>query len=477
MPTEQTDSLDDPPTGPGAGMGPPLDALGLATDLYELRMAASYWKRGMTAPATFSLFVRRLPRNRRFLVAAGLDDALRAIERFRFDDDQLAWLSGLGFDREARAALADLTFDGDVWAVPEGTIVFPDEPLVEVTAPLPVAQLIETLVLNQITYQTAIASKAARCRLAADGRARLVDFAFRRTHGLEAGLAAARASAIAGFDGTSNTEAARRFGLEPVGTMAHSYVEAFPSEQAAFAAFLEDFPDHATLLVDTYDTGVGVERAIAAAGAAMAAADRAVRFGVRLDSGDLGQLAVEARARLDSAGHPQATIVASSSLDEHEIVRLVAAGAPIDVFGVGTRMGVSADAPSLDSVYKLVDHDGRPIMKLSPGKETRPGPKQVHRFADRGHDRLARRSESPPPGATALLEPVMVAGRRVGASAGSPAEIVAAARARFGAQLEALSDGVASIDPGPPYRVEISDALVELTRSTRRRLTEPEAGP
>ncbi|MEM9608369.1 MAG: nicotinate phosphoribosyltransferase [Actinomycetota bacterium] len=452
-------------------------ALGLSTDLYELRMAASYGKRGMVGSATFSLFVRRLPPGRRFLVAAGLDLALRGLEQFRFDDEQLAWLGGVGFDREALAVLAETSFDGDVWAVPEGTVVFAGEPLIEVTASLPVAQLVETLVLNQITYQTAIASKAARCRLAAVGQGRLVDFSVRRTHGLEAGLAAARASAIAGFAGTSNTEAARRFGLEVVGTMAHSYVEAFPSEQAAFAGLLEDFPDQATLLVDTYDTEVGLDRAIAAIRATGRTSERGRGSGVRLDSGDLGRLARLVRGRLDAAGLAEAAIVVSSSLDEYEIARLVADRAPIDVFGVGTRMGVSADAPSLDSVYNLVEYEGRPIMKLSPGKETTPGPKQVHRFTDLRRDLLAQRAEPTPAGATPLLEPVMAAGRRIGPGVGSPAEIVAAAMARFDAQLDALPDQFRSLEPGLAYRVELSEALTELTRSTRQRLTEAALGP
>lgn len=459
-----------PPSPASDGTSLQSDPLGLATDLYELRMAASYLKRAMTGSATFSLFVRRLPEDRRFLVATGLDDALRAVERFRFDDDQLAWLGRNGFDREARSALASVAFDGDIWAVPEGTIVFPGEPLLEVRAPLPVAQLVETVLLNQITYQTAVASKAARCRLAVDGQARLVDFSFRRTHGLEAGLAVARASAIAGFHGTSNTEAARRFGLDAIGTMAHSYIEAFPDERTAFDAFLQDFPEHATLLVDTYDSRLGIDRAIAAARAAHAGTGLAIRLGVRLDSGDLGALATEARHRLDAAGHPEATIVASGGLDEEEIARLLADGAPIDVFGVGTSMGVSADAPSLDSVYKLVEYEGRPVMKLSPGKETRPGPKQVYRFAEPGHDLLACRSEDPPAGAVALLEPVMVAGRRVGPAAASPPAIVDAARARFDTQLAALPPALRTLEPGAGHPVEVSDTLSALTRSTRQRL-------
>ena len=455
-------------TGRAAGTTPPVDRLGLVTDLYELRMAVSYLSRGMTAPATFSLFVRRLPPDRHFLVAAGLDDALRAIERISFNDDDLAWLGANGFEPGQLELLADVDLAVDVWAVPEGTIVFPGEPLLEVTAPLPAAQLVETVVLNQITYQSAIASKAARCRLAVEGRAQLVDFAARRTHGIEASLAVARAAAIVGFDGTSNVEAARRFGLTPVGTMAHSYVEAFEDERDAFAAFVEDFPDHATLLVDTYDTPTGVERAISIVDRAIESNDRTVNFGVRLDSGDLERLAKDARRRLDDAGHPGAVIVASSSLDEREIARLMRRGVPIDVFGVGTRMGVSADAPSLDTAYKLVAYDGRPVMKLSPGKETRPGPKQIHRAPNFARDRLATRNEPTTLGSLALLEPVMIGGERVTPMTADASEQVAAARARFDSQLDALPEPLRSLGLTRPYRVEVSPALAGLTARVRR---------
>ncbi len=434
-------------------------------------MAASYLSRGMTAPATFSLFARRLPPDRHFLVAAGLDDALRAIERISFDDEDLAWLRANGFEPDQVSSFADIAFSGDVWAVPEGTIVFPGEPLLEVTAPLPVAQLVETVVLNQVTYQTTVASKAARCRLAADGMAQLVDFSARRTHGIEASLAVARAAAIVGFDGTSNVEAARRFDLTPIGTMAHSYVEAFEDEQTAFAAFVEDFPDHATLLVDTYDTPTGIERAISTIDRAIEPNDRAVRFGVRLDSGDLELLARDARQRLDDAGYPDAVIVASSSLDEREIARLLRRGVPIDVFGVGTRMGVSADAPSLDTAYKLVAYDGRPVMKLSPGKETHPGPKQIHRAPNFARDRLATRNEPTTLGSIALLEPVMIGGERVTPVTAGPGDQVAAARARFDRQLASLPEQLRSLGLAAPYRVEVTPALAELTARVRRTIT------
>ncbi|GAB3355223.1 nicotinate phosphoribosyltransferase [Micromonospora halotolerans] len=332
---------------------------GLRTDLYELRMAASYLRRDMTEHATFSLFVRRLPRQRGFLVAAGLAEALAFLESFAFDDAELGYLRDVvGFDQAALTALAGLRFTGDVWAVPEGRVVFADEPLLEVTAPIAEAQLVETAVLNLITFHTTVATKAARCRLAAAG-AQLIDFAFRRTHGIEAGAGVARASAIAGFAATSDVEAAMRYGLAPSGTMAHSYVEAFPDERAAFRAFAADFPTNPIFLVDTYDTPAGVRAAVDV----IAELGLTGPVGVRLDSGDLGALARQTRAILDDAGLRQATIIASGSLDETVIAGLVAQGAPIDGYGVGTKMGVSYDAPSLDSAYKLVAYGGRPVRK------------------------------------------------------------------------------------------------------------------
>ena len=252
----------------------------------------------MNGSATFSLFARALPPNRGFLVAAGLDDVLRLLAEYSFDDDDLAWLATQHFDESARDALRRIRFTGDVWAIPEGHVVYPAEPLIEVTAPLPEAQLVETIVLNQITYQTAVATKAVRCRLAARGRGALFDFSLRRTHGIEAGMAVARATAIAGFAGTSNAEAARRFGLVAVGTMAHSYVKAFSSEIEAFTAFAEDFPDRTTFVVDSYDTLNGVATAVETT----RRTGNTGRLGVRLDSGDLLGLSKQTRRLLDAAG-------------------------------------------------------------------------------------------------------------------------------------------------------------------------------
>ncbi|MGR6320205.1 nicotinate phosphoribosyltransferase [Micromonospora soli] len=430
---------------------------GLRTDLYELRMAASYLRRGMTEPATFSLFVRRLPHRRGFLVAAGLAEALAFLEGFAFDDDELGYLREVvGLDQPTLAALAGLRFTGDVWAVPEGRVVFADEPLLEVTAPIAEAQLVETGVLNLITFHTTVATKAARCRLAA-GDAQLIDFAFRRTHGIEAGAGVARASAIAGFAATSHVEAARRYGLNPSGTMAHSYVEAFPDERAAFRAFAADFPTNPIFLVDTYDTPAGVRAAV----------DVITELGltgpmaVRLDSGDLAALARESRAILDEAGLRQAKIVASGSLDEDLIAALVAQGAPIDGYGVGTKMGVSYDAPSLDSAYKLVAYGDRPVLKLSPGKATLPGPKQVFRApAGAGGDLVGLRDESPPAERERLLVPVMRGGRRK--ESADPAGEVRAARDRFDADLAWLPEAARRLADPTPVAVTVTPSLSAL---------------
>jgi nicotinate phosphoribosyltransferase len=420
-------------------------------------MAASFRRRGMHAPATFSLFVRALPPERGFLVAAGLDSALEYLEGLAVDDEDLDALIGLGLDDLTIEALAGLRFTGNVWAVPEGRVVFAGEPLLEVTAPIAEGQLVETYLLNQLTFATTIASKAARCRLAAAGRG-LVDFAFRRSHGGEAAMTVARASAVVGFGATSNVEAARRFGLRPAGTMAHSYVEAFESEDAAFLAFAEDNPQSAVLLVDTYDTVTGVQKAI----------DVITRLGLgqtaglRIDSGDLATVSAEARRMLDDVGLHQVQIFASGSLDEHAIADLVAAGAPIDAFGVGTRMGVSEDAPSLESVYKLVEYDGRPVMKLQTGKASTPGPKQV--FRGPTGDVIALRNEAPRAGTEPLLIPVMEGGRRI------HHDSIGAARERFESDLTLLPETLFRIRNPARVDVTLSSAVDALTTSVHKKL-------
>jgi len=435
---------------------------GLLTDLYELNMAASYLRRSMTGQATFSLFVRALPPGRGFLVAAGLADCLAFLGDFSFTPEDLSYLrQARGYREETLRAFASLRFTGEVRAVPEGRVVFAGEPLLEVTAPVAEAQLAETVLLNHVTFQTVVATKAARCVLAAGG-AQLVDFSFRRTQGIDAGFAVARASAIAGFAATSNVAAARRYGLAAAGTMAHSFIEAFGDEQQAFTAFAEDFPGMTTFLVDTYDTARGVRNAIEVA--------RRLRLpgpvGVRLDSGDLAALARMARAMLDEAGLGEARIFASGSLDEYAIAGLVAAAAPIDAYGVGTKMGVSADAPYLDSAYKLVAYDGRPVMKLSAGKTSPPGAKQVYRGPD--GDVLALRDEAPPPGHQPLLVPVMRQGQRVSAP-----EPLTAAVQRCRADLAWLPLTARALRDPVPVPVRISEQLKilqdQVTRDLRRR--------
>ncbi|MEV4140934.1 nicotinate phosphoribosyltransferase [Dactylosporangium sp. NPDC049742] len=435
---------------------------GLCTDMYEVRMAAAYLRRAMAGPATFSLFVRRLPADRGFLVAAGLAEALDFLEGFRFEEDEIEYLrQAAALDARSLAALREMTFTGDVWAVPEGRLVFADEPLLEVTAPFAEAQLVETAVLNAVTFGTTVASKAARCRLAAPD-AELIDFAFRRTQGLGAAATVARCSAIAGFAATSNLAAARRYGLRPSGTMAHSYIEAFPDERSAFRAFATDFPDNPIFLVDTYDTEAGLHAAVDVA----AELGLTGRLGVRLDSGDLAVLAGRARQILDAGGLRQAMIVASGGLDEHAVAALVAQGAPIDAYGIGTKMGVSADAPSLDSAYKLVAYGDRPVMKLSTGKVTWPGAKQVYRHprADEG-DVLALREEPAPSGCEPLLVPVMLGGRRT--APGDPVGELRAARDRCATELNWLPATARRLTGPVPVPVHTTTPL----RTVAARLT------
>ncbi|SDZ17549.1 nicotinate phosphoribosyltransferase [Saccharopolyspora shandongensis] len=431
--------------------------MSLCTDLYEIRMAASYLRRGMTALATFSLFARKLPRDRGFLVSAGLADCLDFLQHLHFDNDELTYLADVvGLREDDLAALDELRFTGEVWAVPEGRVVFADEPFLEVTAPIAQAQLAETALLNFVTYQSSVAAKAARCRIAAP-RADLIDFAARRTHGLEAARAVARASAIVGFAGTSYVAAAREFGLPAAGTMAHSYVEAFQDERAAFGAFAEDFPGATVFLVDTYDTLQGVRTAIEVA----AEARPGGHLGIRLDSGDLGELAIHSRRLLDDAGFTDARIMASGGLDEHQLAAL--ADTPIDAFGIGTRMGVSADAPSLDSAYKLVEYSHRPVMKLSSGKLTAPGAKQVYRGDSGEPDLLVLRDETPPDDREPLLRLMMRGGDRLDGP-----EPVAVAHQRFDRDLQWLPDTARLLTDPTQVEVKWSTKLRRLTGDLQR---------
>lgn len=430
------------------------------TDLYEVTMALSYLQEGMCAPATFSLFVRDLPPGRGFLVAAGLEPALDYLAGFQVGAaDVREFAEVLHRPPGELEPLLGLRFEGDVRAVPEGRLVFSGEPLLEVTASLPQAQLVETYLLTQLCHQTAVASKAARCVLAADGRP-LVDFSLRRTHGPQAGMQAARLGALVGFAGTSNVAAATRFGIPASGTMAHSYVEAFPDEETAFRAFARAHPGPVTFLVDTYDTGTGVTTAARV----LNDLRRGPGCAIRLDSGDLDALARLARASLDSAGLREVRIIASGGLDEYAVDALVRSGAPIDVYAVGTRVGVAADAPYLDSAYKLVEYDGRPVMKLSSAKVTAPAPKQVFRRRDAA-DVIGLRDERPPAGGEPMLHTVMRGGRRTSAP-----DRLAQARSRFETDAAALPAPARRIhDPEPPRPV-ISRQLADLTADVRRRV-------
>ncbi len=387
----------------------------LATDLYELTMAAAYFENGMNHPATFEVFVRWMPPHRSYLVAAGLAQVIEYLLELRFSARDLEFLRRLPVFRHVSDAffeyLSEFRFRGDVWAMPEGTLFFPNEPILRITAPIIEAQILETYVLSYLNFESAIASKAARIVDAAQGRA-IIEFGARRAHGMEAALYAARAAYIGGCVGTSNVEAGYLFGIPIYGTAAHSWNMAFPDELDAFRAYARVFPETTILLIDTYDTLTGARKATRLG--------PAVR-GVRLDSGDLATLSKQVRAILDEAGMTETRIIASGDLDEYKIADLLAQGAPIDIFGVGTQLSTSYDAPTLGGVYKLVEEvvDGRVLykIKLSAEKETYPGRKQVWRKTDaEGRflgDVITLCDEPPPPGAFPLLQEIMCEGRLV----------------------------------------------------------------
>jgi nicotinate phosphoribosyltransferase len=452
----------------------------LLTDFYQLTMAQAYLAAGLDVRATFELFVRSLPPGRNVLLTCGLDDALRFLERMRYDAAAVEWLRSLGrFSEAFLEALGGLRFTGDVRAVAEGTPVFAGEPILEVTAPIAEAQLAETFLLNQVHLQTLLASKAARVVAAARGRT-VVDFGLRRAHGTDAGLRGSRALYVGGVDATSNVLAGRVYGIPLAGTMAHSWVLAHDDEAAAFRAFTAEFPD-TVLLVDTFDTLAGVRRV--AALARELGGDFRVRA-IRLDSGDLAALARDARAILDAAGLERVEIFASGGLDELDVRDLVDAGAPITGFGVGTRMNVSADRPWLDAAYKLVEVAGRPRMKLSAGKGNLPGRKQVFRLSRDGEDvgdLVARRGETAADAvriwsgagleARPLLQPVMAGGERL------PAGHVALAEARDRARegLARLPSRILALERAePPYPVEIGPELAKAAAALRLELLERE---
>jgi nicotinate phosphoribosyltransferase len=430
----------------------------LLVDQYELTMAASYHRHGRHEPAVFELFVRRLPPHRDWLLVCGLGPVLRMITEMRFGPGELEYLRSLGFEEEFLSYLEELRFSGDIEAMPEGTIAFANQPLVRVTAPLIEAQLLETLLLNQINFQTMIATKAARVVLAAGGDGEsVIDFSPRRDHGVDAAMKAARASAIAGVGGTSNVAAAKRYGLRPAGTMAHSYVLSFESEEEAFESFMRDNPGNATLLVDTYDTLEGIRRAIEAS-----RRTGVPLTGVRLDSGDLAGLARQARELLDEAGFEQTRIVASGDLEEHRIAEMCREGVPVDVWGVGTELGTSRDSPVVDGVYKIVaDLSGeawRGVAKRSAAKETLPGAKQVfRRFRERTmYDDVVATADEELDG-----EPLLVPAMRGGAIA--MAETLDQMRERTAESLRSLPAAENRPDP-----VRHSEALTAAAQEAAR---------
>ncbi|MBV8557584.1 MAG: nicotinate phosphoribosyltransferase [Planctomycetaceae bacterium] len=447
----------------------PLRSL-LFTDLYELTMARAYAAEGTDQEAVFELFFRKLPPGRNYIVAAGLGDVLDSLETLGVTEDDLDYLRTLGLFSEAfLGQLRGFRFTGEVWAVPEGTVVFPDEPLVQVVAPILEAQLVEALVLNQVHFPSLVASKAARVVTAAAGRD-VVEFGSRRAHGTDAALKAARAAYLMGAVGTSNVLAGQRYGIPVLGTMAHSYIQTHDDEAAAFAAFAALYPG-TTLLVDTYDTLEGVRKVI---DLGRRLGDRFRVRAIRLDSGDLGALAGQARQMLDAAGLHGVRIFASGGLDEHEVAALIAVGAPIDAFGVGTKLAVSEDVPSLDMAYKLVAYAGRPRMKLSSRKAIYPGRKQVIRRVEDGRivrDVIGRHDETLE--GEPLLQPVMRRGARLAAGRVSLEE----ARVHARRELERLPEALRSLAPAEvPYRVEISSALQADHDALRRTLEASQSG-
>lgn len=441
-----------------------MDPGALLTDLYQLTMMQAYFERGMRGEAVFEFFVRRLPERRAFLVAAGLETVLDYLAAVRFTDEERAWLKETGrFTASFVDALAAMRFTGDVEAMPEGTVCFPDEPILRVVAPLPEAQLVESRIINLLHYQTLVASKAARSVLVAPDRT-LVDFGLRRAHGAEAGLLSARASWLAGFAGTATTEAGRLYGIPVYGTMAHSYVQACEDEETGFEHFARSQPRHAVLLIDTYDTERAAHRVVELG---RRLEPEGIRVsGVRIDSGDLGEMSHRVRRILDEGGSRQVTIFVSGNLDEYRLRQLVAEGAPIDGFGIGTRMNTSDDGPYLECAYKLQEYEGQPRRKRSTAKATWPGRKQVwRRHDDAGRmsgDTLGLETERVP--GEPLLVPVMRGGHRVAGTGG-----LAEARARARQQLASLPPALRDLDSEVEYPVEVTAAVRALADEVDRR--------
>jgi nicotinate phosphoribosyltransferase len=432
----------------------------LLTDRYQLTMLQGYWQHGMNGTAVFEFFVRRLPAQRSFLVAAGLDQVLAFLEQCAFTAEEIEWLAQTQpFQTDFLRWLANLRFTGDVNAMPEGTVFFPHEPILQVIAPLPEAQFVETRVINLLNFQTALASKAARSVLAAPDKL-LVEFGLRRAHGAEAALMAARATYIAGFHGTSNVLAGKLFEIPLYGTMAHSFIQAHDNETVAFEHFATANPKGIVFLIDTYDVEAAAAKVVRLAPALQ---ERGITInGVRIDSGDLGKHALTVRTMLDKAGLNAVTIFASGNLDEYMLRDFITRGVPIDGFGIGTRLDTLSDAPYLDCAYKLQEYAGRPRRKRSEGKATWPGRKQVYRtFDDLNRiksDVLALHGETLE--GQALLVPVMSGGKRLE----SPKPI-SALRQYAATQLEQLPDNLRTLDSSAPYEVNICASLRECVRA------------
>ncbi len=449
--------------------------MSMFTDLYEFAMCASYFDNHKLEPATFDLFIRRLPPNRGYFLFAGLEQVLQFLETIKFTDEHLAYLREKGFNEDFLTYLKSFRFTGEVYAVPEGSIVFPNEPLIRVTAPIIEAQLVETFLLNTVNLQTMIATKANRVVQAAQGR-RVVEFGLRREQGVDAGMKVARSTYIAGCAGTSNVLAGMVYGIPTFGTMAHSFIMSYPKEIEAFRAFAKTFPNKSTLLIDTYNDLAGAEKAVVVA---KELEKQGYKLGgVRLDSGDLAETSKKVRTLLDKGGLGYVNIFVSGDLDEFKVADLLSKGAPIDAFGVGTKMGTSADYPYIDVIYKLAETmngDGEfvPIMKLSEGKITLPGRKQVYRHTDsRGfyhHDLVALDNEKVSGNCLPLLVKVMENGKIL-------RKLPSLDEIRTTAQnnLKHLPPKYKKLTEAPAYPVKLSQALVKLVKKLEQRIREQE---
>ncbi len=447
--------------------------MSMFTDLYELTMCASYFDNKRFEPATFDLFIRRLPSNRSYFLFAGLEQVLLFLEKVRFTEDHIDFLRGQGFKNDFLDYLMDFKFTGEVWSIPEGTIAFPNESLIRVTAPIIEAQIIETFILNTVNLQTTIATKASRVMTAAKGRP-VIEFGLRREHGTDAGMKVARSSYIAGCNGTSNTLAGMKYGIPIFGTMAHSFVMLFEREIDSFRAFVKTFPDKSTLLIDTFDDIKGAEKAVIVAKELEKSGFKL--GGVRLDSGDLAELSKKVRKLLDKNGLKYVKIFASGDLDEYKVEELLMEDAKIDAFGVGTKMGTSADRPYVDIIYKLSEKmnekgEFSPIMKLSKGKATLPGRKQVFRFKDKNgrfaKDVIALEDEKI--NGEPLLVKVMEKGKIV-YDLPSLEEI----RKRTLESLSKFPDKYKRLKGAPRYLVELSFGLKKLMKELRGKLEKTE---